>query len=99
MKRSKERRHDEVVMEIKEEIGTQKTICREMEEEMKSVEEAIDSRCHSSAMNIVVFLHLFKEKCKLKDWEQLSKQYYILNVMFREGRSRIIQWKMYFYVI
>lgn len=30
-------------MEIKEEIGTQKTICREMEEEMKSTEEAIDS--------------------------------------------------------
>lgn len=43
MKRSKERRHDEVVMEIKEEIGTQKTICREMEEEMESIEEAIDN--------------------------------------------------------
>lgn len=52
MKRSKERRHDEVVMEIKEEIGTQKTICREMEEEMITTLGKMSTYLHGLILSI-----------------------------------------------
>lgn len=77
-------------MGIKGEIGIQKAICSEKEEDMKSQGRPLTPvrwgpvmpATWLPAVDINVFLYLFKDKYTLEDWEPPTNQYYILNARY-----------------